>query len=219
MRTVFFICRENVYWMVESLRAREAGLEEILRRLEHSRRTILESIEYASLIQQSFLPSREDIHKALGDHFLLWRPRDGVGGDAYWVKTASNHTLVAVFDCTGHGVPGAFLTLIVSALFDQNYEEACLGDPALLLGKVKPGPQGRPGRKRPGLHGGQWHGWAASAASIGGIPCFVSPEPAAACCCTATKGSGRSAGTDMGPGSNVCRWIRNSPTTALTCGK
>ena len=132
----FLRLQRNIFWMVQGLKSREARLEEALRKLEQARRRILESIEYASLIQRSFLPSRTDLGSALGDHFLLWLPRDGVGGDAYWVKRLEHHTVLAVFDCTGHGVPGAFLTLIVNSLFEQNYDETCRNNPARLLSKM-----------------------------------------------------------------------------------
>lgn len=135
----FLRLQRNIFWMVQSLKSREAGLQDTLRRLESAQRQVLESIEYASRIQRSFLPSENDLYSALGDHFLFWLPRDGVGGDAYWVKKDAPYTYLAVFDCTGHGVPGAFLTLIVNSLFEQNIDEYCRGNPARLLAKMNMG--------------------------------------------------------------------------------
>ena len=132
----FLRLRRNIFWMVQGLITREARLKDILRKLDHARRQVLESIEYASLIQRCFLPSETDLAEAMGDYFLLWRPRDGVGGDAYWIRRTPDHTMVAVFDCTGHGVPGAFLSLIVYSLFEQNYDDACRNDPGLLLSRL-----------------------------------------------------------------------------------
>ncbi|WP_028315290.1 SpoIIE family protein phosphatase [Desulfatibacillum aliphaticivorans] len=132
----FIRLQRNIYWMVQGLVTREAKLEKVLQNLDRTRRQILESIEYASLIQQSFLPSARKLEKALGDYFLLWAPRDGVGGDAYWVRSAGGFSILAVIDCTGHGVPGAFLTLIANSLFEQNYDESCNTDPARLLTRM-----------------------------------------------------------------------------------
>ena len=132
----FIRLQRNIYWMVQGLMTREAKLGKALQNLDRTRRQILESIEYASLIQQSFLPSADKLEKALGDYFLFWLPRDGVGGDAYWVRSAGDFTILAVIDCTGHGVPGAFLTLIANSLFEQNYDASCNRDPAKLLTRM-----------------------------------------------------------------------------------
>lgn len=132
----FLRLKRNVYWMVQGLVRREARLQDTLTQLRTAQRQVLESIEYASRIQRSFLPSESDLLESLGEHFLIWQPRDGVGGDAYWVKQTDHHTVVAVFDCTGHGVPGAFLTLIVNSLFEQNFDDYCLDNPARLLVKM-----------------------------------------------------------------------------------
>ncbi len=135
----FLRLQRNIFWMVQGLLNRETKLQETLRKLETAQRQVLESIEYASRIQRSFLPSPQDLKLALGDHFLFWLPRDGVGGDAYWVKRTCNHTFLAVFDCTGHGVPGAFLTLIVNSLFEQNLDVSCINNPGRLLMKMNHG--------------------------------------------------------------------------------
>lgn len=138
----FLRLQRNIFWMVQGLRSREARLQETLNQLETAQRQVLESIEYASHIQRSFLPSATALRRALGEHFLLWLPRDGVGGDAYWVKREEGQTFLAVFDCTGHGVPGAFLTLIVNSLFEQSFDSACRSDPALLLARMNKGLKG-----------------------------------------------------------------------------
>lgn len=138
----FVRLKRNIFWMVQGLRNREARLQDTLTKLETAQRQVLESIEYASLIQRSVLPSAQDMRAALGEHFLFWQPRDGVGGDGYWVKRGPDHALVAVFDCTGHGVPGAFLTLIVNALLEQHFDADCYRDPALLLSRMNRGLKG-----------------------------------------------------------------------------
>ncbi|PID92555.1 MAG: hypothetical protein CSA96_02680 [Bacteroidetes bacterium] len=73
---------------------------------------ILDSIRYAERIQMAMLPPLEGLKNAFSEHFVLFKPRDIVSGDYYWVATEGARTLVAVADCTGHGVPGALLSML-----------------------------------------------------------------------------------------------------------
>jgi len=73
---------------------------------------ILDSIHYAERIQSAILPPEKNLSEHLRDHFLLFKPRDIVSGDFYWTMEKDNKLLVAVADCTGHGVPGAFLSML-----------------------------------------------------------------------------------------------------------
>jgi serine phosphatase RsbU (regulator of sigma subunit) len=73
---------------------------------------LTDSITYAGRIQQALLPDSDRLKKILPQSFVFFRPRDIVSGDFYWVTQAEEHIWVVVFDCTGHGVPGAFLTLL-----------------------------------------------------------------------------------------------------------
>ena len=130
------LLKRNIFWMVQSLGLREERLQTALAELTESRRQVREGIEYAGLIQRSFLPSAKEMRRVLGDHMLVWQPRDQVGGDAFWIKEVDGGTFVAVMDCTGHGVAGAFLTLIVNSLLEQQLEERCRTNPSLLLDKM-----------------------------------------------------------------------------------
>ncbi|MCP5371423.1 MAG: transporter substrate-binding domain-containing protein [Hyphomicrobiales bacterium] len=101
--------------------------------LAHARLTdahgqISDSIEYASRIQRSVLPSDRTLAEYLNEHFVLWEPRDVVGGDIYWCRRWHGGLLVILGDCTGHGVPGAFMTLISDGALDQAMAEAPAGD-------------------------------------------------------------------------------------------
>ena len=79
-------------------------------------RLVTESINYASIIQKSFLRlSKNDMSAVLSDYFMHWEPRDKVGGDYYFCKKFDDGFFFALIDCTGHGVPGAFMTFIMSA--------------------------------------------------------------------------------------------------------
>jgi CBS domain-containing protein len=94
-------------------------------------RLVMESINYASIIQKSFLrASREDMAASLDDYFMHWEPRDKVGGDYYFCRKFDDGFFVALIDCTGHGVPGAFMTLIMASFLDHILLEDNRHDPA-----------------------------------------------------------------------------------------
>ena len=100
-------------------------------------RLVMESIDYASVIQQSLSrPSREAMRKTLADHFLIWDPRDIVSGDFYYFHEYDDGFLVVLFDCTGHGVPGAFMTLIMSAFLQSALNAVSHDNPGELIGAV-----------------------------------------------------------------------------------
>jgi serine phosphatase RsbU (regulator of sigma subunit) len=100
-------------------------------------RQMMQSIEYASVIQRAMLrASREALSSTLGDAALLWEPRDVVGGDFYHFCAYADGWFGAIADCTGHGVPGAFMTLIASSSLTQALAQLGPGDPASLLSAV-----------------------------------------------------------------------------------
>ncbi|RLM27715.1 protein-serine/threonine phosphatase [Brenneria alni] len=95
---------------------------------------IMQSIEYARVIQEAMLtPSRQAMSASLADCCLAWEPRDCVGGDCYYFKTYKNGWLSVIVDCTGHGVPGAFMTLIFASALEQALTLHGPEIPALLL--------------------------------------------------------------------------------------
>ena len=79
------------------------------------------------------LPSTQILHDVFHDHFIWWAPRDIVGGDTYWAARVGNGCFVGVIDCTGHGVPGAFVTLIVHSFLDKLSIDQTKGKPSLVL--------------------------------------------------------------------------------------
>jgi serine phosphatase RsbU (regulator of sigma subunit) len=79
-----------------------------------------DSIEYASIIQRALLPNEDILSKHFEDYFILWQPRDVIGGDIYLVEELNqDEVIIMVIDCTGHGVPGAFVTMLVKAIQHQ----------------------------------------------------------------------------------------------------
>src|SRR5262249_21278314 len=94
------------------------------------------SIQYASRIQRAILPDTSVADALLPDYFLLWHPRDVVGGDIYWISQWGDGLLMGLGDCTGHGVPGAFVTLIATGAFERAKAELQPGQIARLLERM-----------------------------------------------------------------------------------
>lgn len=115
---------------------RTRDLEAARDRVTAAHRQIQDSIRYAGLIQNAMLPQRALAQALHDDHFALWQPRDTVGGDLYLFREDDGGFLVGVVDCAGHGVPGAFMTMIAHAAFDLAVQELGLGDPAALLARM-----------------------------------------------------------------------------------
>ncbi len=102
--------------------------------IEDAHAVMRDSIQYASRIQRSLLPNDHDMRAMFADHFCIWEPRDVVGGDMYWVREDRRGYFVALFDCTGHGVPGALMTTITVSALDVAFSET--GDPSRLITRV-----------------------------------------------------------------------------------
>ncbi len=94
------------------IRERTAEIREQKDLIEEKNKDIMDSIKYARRIQQTILPSDKNINKYLPDNFVLYKPRDIVSGDFYWMMHRENITIIAAADCTGHGVPGAFMSIM-----------------------------------------------------------------------------------------------------------
>lgn len=102
---------------------------------------ITSSIQYAKRIQEAILPSRELIFKTLKKVFILYKPKDIVSGDFYWFTERKGIKIFAVVDCTGHGVPGAFMSMIGHNLLNQIVLEKGITDPADILNNLHKGIQ------------------------------------------------------------------------------
>lgn len=87
--------------------------------LAYQKKQITDSIEYASRIQTAILPPGDYIEKVIPDHFILYKPRDIVSGDFYWITHKEGKIVVAAVDCTGHGVPGAFMSMLGFAFLNE----------------------------------------------------------------------------------------------------
>ncbi|HAM99550.1 MAG TPA: hypothetical protein DCQ26_13155 [Marinilabiliales bacterium] len=94
------------------VRERTAEIREQRDQIADQKKSIEDSILYASRIQRAILPSKEMADSILPEYFILFRPRDIVSGDYYWMNKIGNKTIVVAADCTGHGVPGAFMSML-----------------------------------------------------------------------------------------------------------
>lgn len=106
------------------------------REIEDAFGVINDSIEYASRIQRSVLPGDYLLQSIAEDSFIAWEPRDRVGGDFYHFAMWGNGMVVIVGDCTGHGVPGAFMTLIASSAIDRALTEVPPGQAGYALSRI-----------------------------------------------------------------------------------
>ncbi len=101
--------------------------------LMEANQQIESSINYAGLLQRSILPDRQ-LQDTFGeDHFILWLPRDTVGGDYYIFHSEGGHCLAGVADCAGHGVSGAMMTMLARAGIDRSIMEVGITSPAAIL--------------------------------------------------------------------------------------
>ena len=80
--------------------------------IEEQKQEITDSINYAKRIQQAVLPSGDYANQFMGEHFILFKPKDIVSGDFYWATRINEYLILTVADCTGHGVPGAFMSML-----------------------------------------------------------------------------------------------------------
>ena len=93
-------------------------------KIEKDHKKITDSINYASRIQEAMLPAKTLIDGFLPENFIYFKARDIVSGDFYWIKEVKNHLVIAVADCTGHGVPGALVSMLgMSILNDIVFKE------------------------------------------------------------------------------------------------
>jgi ligand-binding sensor domain-containing protein/serine phosphatase RsbU (regulator of sigma subunit)/ABC-type amino acid transport substrate-binding protein len=101
------------------------------------REEILDSIHYAERIQQSMLPSSTMLKTILPDHFILFKPRDFVSGDFYWAQDKEDYVYFTAADCTGHGVPGAFMSMLGMAFLNEIVNKFDDIDPHEVLNQLR----------------------------------------------------------------------------------
>jgi serine phosphatase RsbU (regulator of sigma subunit) len=127
---------EELQQTQEEIVAQREFITERNKELEFSNKQIQKSITAALSIQQAILPPKAKIDALLKEYFVLYQPKDVVSGDFYWIHQEGNKTVIVVADCTGHGVPGAFMTLIGSVLLDRIVKIRQITSPAEILNNM-----------------------------------------------------------------------------------
>ncbi len=105
--------------------------------VEEKNKDILDSIMYAKRLQDAILPPLTLIRQYLPESFVLYKPKDIVAGDFYWMERAGDNILIAAADCTGHGVPGALVSVVCSNALNRTVKEFKITEPGKILDKVR----------------------------------------------------------------------------------
>jgi serine phosphatase RsbU (regulator of sigma subunit) len=105
--------------------------------VELKQKEILDSISYAKRLQDAILPPLESMNKVLPNNFVFYQPKDIVAGDFYWMESIGSTVFLAAADCTGHGVPGAMVSIVCSNALNRTVKEFGITEPGKILDKVR----------------------------------------------------------------------------------
>jgi serine phosphatase RsbU (regulator of sigma subunit) len=128
----------------EELRTQAENLETAYHEISHQKKLIeqthsqiTDSLFYAAMIQQAVLPKQSFMKHCFDEHFSIFWPRDIVSGDFYWVTQIDDITLFAIADCTGHGVPGAFMSMLGTSLLNEIVKRDHITKPSEILNNLR----------------------------------------------------------------------------------
>lgn len=121
----------------EIISQQKAVVEEQKHIVEEKNKEILDSINYAKKLQEAILPPLEQINENFKENFVYYKPKDIVAGDFYWLHVLNNETLIAAADCTGHGVPGAMVSVVCSNALNRSVVEFGKTIPGEILDKSR----------------------------------------------------------------------------------
>jgi serine phosphatase RsbU (regulator of sigma subunit)/tetratricopeptide (TPR) repeat protein len=121
----------------ELIGKQKAEVEEQKHLVEEKNKDILDSITYAKRLQDAILPPLSLIKQFLPESFLFYKPKDIVAGDFYWMERTGDNILIAAADCTGHGVPGAMVSVVCSNALNRTVKEFKITEPGKILDKVR----------------------------------------------------------------------------------
>jgi serine phosphatase RsbU (regulator of sigma subunit) len=120
-----------------TLNEKNQMIEEQKKKVEERNLDITNSINYARRIQEAILPPKELKYKLFRDAFVLFQPKDIVSGDFYWFAEKNGRRIIAAIDCTGHGVPGAFMSMIGNTFLNEAIYEKGLTKPSFILDDLR----------------------------------------------------------------------------------
>lgn len=133
------LCEKNaeIYQQKEEILTQRDEIERNRDALSEKNKHITESITYARRIQRAMLPTCEIFQKHGMDSFVFYKPRDIVSGDFFWFKKIRNYILIAIADCTGHGVPGAFMSMLGITLLNEIVRRSEITQPSHVLDELR----------------------------------------------------------------------------------
>lgn len=121
------------------IKKQTAELQQQKDEIEHKNKEITDSIYYAKRIQDAIMPSNEYIKNMFADSFVLFKPKDIVSGDFYWANLRENNAILAAVDCTGHGVPGAFMSMMGNDYLNDIIVDSKINEPDEILNLMRSG--------------------------------------------------------------------------------
>ena len=154
---VFLIIRIRERKLKHDKQVLEQKVKERTEEILQQKKEIEDSIYYARRIQNAILPDLSKIKLALPEHFILWKPRDIVSGDYYWIKQIDNRILIVAADCTGHGVPGAFMSMLGISFLNEIVHDSIINDAGVILNQMREkvketlGQTGKEGESKDGM--------------------------------------------------------------------
>lgn len=128
--------KEEILAQRDEIEAKSDKLIQAYNIIENKNRNITDSLKYAHLIQRSILPNTKMLNELVGESFILFKPKDIVSGDYYWFgrdRKKPNRVVFAAVDCTGHGVPGAFMSIVGIDIMNQALLEKHISKPSEIL--------------------------------------------------------------------------------------
>lgn len=128
------------FFIFRSYRQKQKANIEIIRQkeiIQEKNKEITDSIQYAKRLQNAILPPLNFVKKLFPESFILFKPKDIVAGDFYWMEVIEETTYIAAADCTGHGVPGAMVSVVCSNALNRTVKEFSIKEPGKILDKVR----------------------------------------------------------------------------------
>ena len=132
IRTRYRLTYNEIRSRLELAKSKEI-IEQKHEEVVHQKKEITDSINYARSIQRSLIPTEELFNTHFNDSFVLFKPKDIVSGDFYWIHEKNGLIFYATADCTGHGVPGGFMTMLGLSFLDEIVEAKKVDDPGIIL--------------------------------------------------------------------------------------
>lgn len=134
---VVIIALVLILFILRKVRQTKKQVENQRSLLQEKNEEIIDSIQYAKRLQEAILPSIEEIQNAFSEFGLLYLPKDIVAGDFYWFEETDNYKFIAAADCTGHGVPGAMVSVVCSNALTKVVQEEEIADPGKILDRTR----------------------------------------------------------------------------------